>query len=144
MGGLLPRTAARRDLSGCVTTAERQRSLSSPRDSTVAPSPASTMLALIKRFSPARESSRTSSAALATATQYLYFRAILALVLRRLVAWPNGYARCSPTGFCGVFNGPSDGVCCVVWLEWSGPAYARTIPDEVEFARSIFRWLGSR
>jgi 3-hydroxypropanoate dehydrogenase len=42
-----------------------------------------------KAFFPARESSRTLSAALATAIQLPYFRAILALALRRPVAGPN-------------------------------------------------------
>src|SRR4030095_16835444 len=58
-------------------------------DWTAAPCRASTTLAWIRSFFPARESSRTLSAALATATQLPCFHAILALVLRRPVAGPN-------------------------------------------------------
>src|SRR3984893_14582558 len=58
-------------------------------DWTAAPCRASTTLAWIRSFFPARESSRTLSAALATAMQRPCFRAILALVLRRPVAGPN-------------------------------------------------------
>src|ERR1700691_3140442 len=47
------------------------------------------LFAWIRSFFPARESSRTLSAALATAIQLPCFRAILALVLRRPVAGPN-------------------------------------------------------
>src|SRR5450631_4288793 len=53
------------------------------------PCRASTTPAWIRPFSLARESSRTLSAALATAIQRPCFRAILALVLRRPVAGPN-------------------------------------------------------
>ena len=42
-----------------------------------------------KAFFLARESSRTLSAALATAIRLPCFRAILALVLRRPAAWPS-------------------------------------------------------
>src|ERR1700730_7652902 len=58
-------------------------------DWTAAPCRASTMLAWIRSFFPARESSRTLSAALATAIQLPCFRAILALVLSRPVAGPD-------------------------------------------------------
>src|SRR5450631_4207579 len=73
---------------------ERCRALTSSSlrgrwDWTAAPCRASTTLAWIRSFFPARESSRTLSAALATAIQLPCFRAILALVLRRPVAGPN-------------------------------------------------------
>src|SRR5450631_2851820 len=73
---------------------ERCRALTSSSlrgrwDWTTAPCRASTTLAWIRTFFPARESSRTLSAALATAIQLPCFRAILALVLRRPVAGPN-------------------------------------------------------
>src|ERR1700674_935768 len=58
-------------------------------DWTAAPCRASTTPAWTRPFFPARESSRTLSAALATAIQLPCFRAILALVLRRPVAGPN-------------------------------------------------------
>src|ERR1700730_1364653 len=58
-------------------------------DWTAAPCRALTTLAWIRPFFPARESSRTLSAALATAIQLPCFRAILALVLRRPVAGPK-------------------------------------------------------
>src|SRR6202167_2169790 len=58
-------------------------------DWTAAPCRASRTLAWIRSFFPARESSRTLSAALATAIQLPCFRAILALVLRMPVAGPN-------------------------------------------------------
>src|SRR6266851_5475073 len=58
-------------------------------DWTAAPCRASTTPAWTRPFFPARESSRTLSAALATAIQLPCFRAILASVLRRRVAGPN-------------------------------------------------------
>src|SRR5882724_8507500 len=58
-------------------------------DWTADPCRASTTPAWIRSFFPARESSRTLSAALATAIQLPCFRAILALVLRRPVAGPD-------------------------------------------------------
>src|ERR1700687_5363020 len=78
---------------GCCGT-ERCKPLTSSSlrgrwDWTAAPCRASTTLAWIRSFFPARESSRTLSAALATAIQLPCFRAILALVLRRPVAGPN-------------------------------------------------------